>query len=161
MARSAPDEGGVNVGNPSGFIASKIREGISGNQMLREFREAGGAMERQRFLRLIGDTRDVLARQPQAAAIDPSRIPTGDELATWAMGRGGQYATQVSLSIYDRETGLVMHNPYTYVSDDPHSPEEAITEAIDIFGAQENENNYGQTVLGGVAINVYQTVPFK
>jgi len=133
---------------------------MSANAALNAFREAGGAMRRQTWYRLYGQTADTLARSPESSALEPGAIPNAEQLGTWAMGAGGQYATQVNVLFRDRNSGVVGVAPYTYVSDDPHTPDEAIAAGIDLYSDDEAAARYDQQILGGVATNVWQTVPF-
>lgn len=151
---------GVNIGNPSGFMASKIMEGVSANQALRDFREAGGAFKRQDWLRGYAATRDTLSSAPQIAGIDPSSVPEAGQYGEWAMGRGGQFATQVQIQVMDRASGIVGTAPFTYVTDEPHTPDEAVAAGIDLYTNDDAAQRYGQRVLGGLPSAMWQTVPY-
>lgn len=152
---------GVDIGNPAGFMASKIMEGTSANQALRDFREAGGAFERQAWLRSYAGVRDTLASQPQIAGIDPDAIPGGEQYGEWAMGQGGQYATQVQVVIYDRDSGIIGTAPFTYITNDPHTPGEAAAAGIDLYTNDEAAQRYNQRIMGALPTAMWQTVPYK
>lgn len=155
-----PDDEGVNIGNPAGFIADKLREGTGATRALDEFREAGGEMRRQSWFRLYGQVSDTLARSPESEALDPRALPDSSAYGEWAMGAGGQYASQVNVMFRDVESGVIGTAQYTHISDDPHTPEEAIAAAVDVYGDEETAGRYEQAILGGVVTNVWQTVPF-
>ena len=161
MSDQGFDEGGTDLGNVSGFMAQSIRDGLSANEALREFREAGGAMRRDYWLQGYSEVRDVLSREDTAGALDPGALPDGTDYGEWAMGRGGQYATQVTVFLRDIETGTVTPQQYTYVTDDPHTPEEAELNAIEDFGDAEAVSDYGQAVQGAVTTAVFATVPWQ
>lgn len=156
----AEDEG-IDIGNPAGFIADKLREGISANRALQEFQEAGGGMRRQTWYRLFGQVADTIARQPESEALDPSALPDASAYGEWQMGQGGQYATQVNVMFRDAESGVIGTAQYTHVSDQPHTPGEAIDAAIDVYSDEDAASRYEQVILGGVATSVWQTVAFN
>jgi hypothetical protein len=152
---------GPNIpGNPAGFIVGAINEGQSATAALNAFREAGGEMRTQTWYQMFGQVTDAIARSPLAGSLDPYSLPDPGAYATWAMGPGGEYATQVDLFFRDLDTGLVGSIPYTYVTSDPHTPEEAIAEAMGDFGESDTQAQYDQVMLGGTVRNVYTTVQF-
>lgn len=154
-------DSGINLGNPAGFMASKVMEGSSANQALRDWREAGGSFTRQDWLRGYANVRETLANSPTIGAIDPTAIPDAQQYGEWAMGRGGQFATQVQMQVLDRGSGVVGTAPFTYITDEPHTPEDAIAAGIDLYTNDEAAQRYGQRVLGGLPSAMWQTVPYK
>lgn len=148
-------------GNPAGFISDKIREGVGATQSLEDFREAGGQMRRQSWFRLFGEVADTITRSAEASALDPGSLPDAGDYGVWEMGKGGQYATQVNIMFRDRYSGVIGTAPYTHITDDPHTPDEAIASGIDLYTDDEAAQRYDQQVLGGIATNVWQTIPFS
>lgn len=151
-------EGGI--GNVSGFIRDLIGEGHSATAALGIFRDAGGSIRDSRWFTLYGQVTDAIAREPAFAALNPYTLPDASEYGTWAMGRGGQYATSVRISLIDRGTGLATFQRASYITDTPHTPAEATEWAMDTFGDADAEADYGVTVLGAIASAVYATVPY-
>lgn len=151
----------VDIGNPAGFMASKINEGVSANQALSDFREAGGSFRRQDWLRGYAGVRDTLTSRPEIAGIDPTSVPEAAQYGEWAMGRGGQFATQVQIQVMDRESGIVGSAPFTYITDEPHTPEEAVAAGMDLYTNDEAAQRYGQRVMGGLPSAMWQTVPYQ
>lgn len=150
----------IDVGNVSGYIKDLLGGGYSATAGLEAFRQAGGAIRDSRWFSLYGQIADTIAREPSFLALNPYNVPDASEYGTWAMGRGGQYATQVAIQLVDRGTGLYTTQLATYVSDEPHTPVEAQAWAIDQFGTPEAETDYGVTVMGATATKVWQTVPY-
>jgi hypothetical protein len=156
---------GVNVGNPSGFIAGKINDGVTSTAALRDFRQAGGAMRTQTWYRLYGEVTDALARAPQAASLDPYQLPDPSAYATWAMGPGGQYVTSVTVQFRDKDTGALGSKQYLYKTDEPHTPAEAQAAAFDEYSDPDNiapgGSGEGQIPIGTMTKNIYVTVPWN
>lgn len=147
-------------GNPAGFIAYGLSVGKSGNEILREWRDLGGSSGNESWRRMVGSIADTINRTDDMAALDPGALPTAADYGEWQMGRGGQYATQVAVTARDDETGLLTTSQYTYVSNEPHTPDEAVEAAMDEYGISDNAAAYGQDVLGAFVTHVWQTVPF-
>lgn len=152
---------GVDVGNPAGFVAGSIREGMSANESLQAFKDAGGAMRRQTFLRMYGEVTSAIANSPGAMSRDPFAVPSAGDLTPWTMGPGDQYATSVNVLFRDLDTGIVGHRQYLYVTDEPHAPIEAEQAAWDDFGDPEGEEAYGQKVIGTMTKNQYVTTRYE
>lgn len=148
----------ASTGNPAGFIVGAIGDDMSSTQALAAYRDAGGSIRTQTWYRLYGEVTDALARSPGAMALDPDAIPGANDYATWTMGGGGQYATQVQVYFRDVDTGLVGTTNYTYVTDVPHTPGEAEAAAFDEYSDPDNAGDYGQVVLGTATSNVFRTI---
>lgn len=160
MTDIPPETEGVEVGNPAGYIRGLIGEGYSARAGLEAFRGEGGAIRDSRWYALYGQVSDTLARQSEVAGLDPNVIPGPGDYGEWEMGRGGQYATQVSVHVIDRETDLWTTRQYTYVTSDPHTPAEAEAAAMDEFGDPDVESEYGETVYGAIANGLWITRPY-
>lgn len=153
-----PFDPGASTGNPAGFIVDAVSRGVGSTDALAEYREAGGEIRTQSWFRLYGEVTDTLARSESAAALNPFQLPDPNTYATWTMGRGGQYATQVQVFFRDVDTGLIGSSQYTYVTDEPHTPAEAEAAAFDEYSDPDNASDYGQAVLGTATSNVFQTI---
>lgn len=152
--------GPFDTGNPAGYIKQLIQEGYRPTEGLRIFKEAGGQINEGRWFATYGQVNDMLLRQPDALALNPNQIPDAGDLGVWAAGRGNQYATQVSVVVMDRDTGTFLTKQHTYLTNEPHTPAEAETDALDTFGDPEAESAYGETVMGAITTNVMQTVAY-
>lgn len=161
MSDQGFDPEGVDVGNASGFMAGAIREGWSASKAYREFQDAGGAMRREYFLQGYSDVRDALARMDTFASLDRNALPTGEDYAEWAMGKGGQYATQVTVFMRQKGTGETFTKDYTYITDEPHTPGEAEQAAQDEYGDAEIATTYEEVVTGAIAAQGFATTPWE
>lgn len=148
-------------GNPAGFIAEQIQAGMSARASLAEWRDLGGTSGNQAWNRLYGFVNDALLRMPEQAALDPNVIPSNADYATWAMGSGGEYATQVKVMVTDADTGDEILLDFTHISSDPHTPAEAMAAALADYGDADTLDQYAQTLQGAFASAVYKTVPWN
>lgn len=156
-----PEDEVTSTGNPAGYIRGLLSEGIGPTAGLRAFREAGGAIQDGRWFDLYGVVGDTAARVPASLALDPYNVPGPADFENWRMGKGGQYATQVEVTVRDRDTGDYFTKQHTYITDQPHTPAEAESDAFDVFGDPDSESTYGETVLGALAVNFYTTTPYS
>lgn len=150
----------ITPGNPSGFMVYAQQLGLSARESLDAWRELGGTSGNQNWHTMYGQIADALSRIPDQAALDPTVLPGPTDYATWAAGRGGQFATQVGVVVTDVETGLQSTLQYTYFSDVPHTPDEARQAAMDEYGSSDNESRYGQVVNFAYPVHLFQTVAY-
>lgn len=151
----------INIGNRAGYVAELLRQGESANSILRTLSENGAGIQRQAGLRLVAQVRGTLERGSTTQGLTPNQIPDSRDYGTWAMGRGGQYATNVAVYLQDREDGSSLTQFYTHVTNEPHTPEEAALAAMDSFDNSDEENEYNQRVVGALPGAMWQTVPFN
>lgn len=155
---------GPSTGNIAGFIKGLIDEGVGPTEGRQLYRDAGGRVGNDAWSRLYGETYDALQRSTTAGALDLDTLPSPEQYATWSMGRGNRYATQVNLFTRDTGSNDVGKMNYTYITDAPHTPQEAIDAAWDQFFSADQlaveGSGAGQVPLGATIQNVYQTVPY-
>lgn len=150
----------INIGNRAGYIAGLLREGMSANGILRTLADNGAGIQRQAGLRLVAQVRDTIQRTPDLQSLRGNALPGAEKYGTWAMGRGGQFATNVAVFSQERESGVSIKSFFSHVTNEPHTPEEAANAAIQSFTDDDAESRYGQRVTGALPGAMWQTVPF-
>lgn len=153
--------GELTPGNPAGFIAYQVSIGASARESLAEWRSLGGTSGNQAWNALYGQVTDAMLRRPDWATLDPNTLPTGADYGTWAMGSGGEYATQVKVMVTDADTGDELLLDFTHTSSDPHTPAEAMAAALADYGDADTLDQYAQTLQGAFVSAVYRTVPWN
>lgn len=148
-------------GNPVGYISEAIGLGWSQSETLATFRADGASMSTQTFGRLFNEVSDSIARQSDAAGLDPFQLPDPNAYATWTMGKGGEFATSVNVLFRDEDTGLIGTKQFLYKTSEPHTPAEAQQAAWDAFSDPDAQDAYGQIALGTSTRNVFRTVAFN
>lgn len=148
------------TGNPAGYIRGLLAEEIGPTAGLRAYREAGGAIQDSRWFNLYHAVEDTAARYPEQLGIDPFSVPGPADYTTWQLGKGGQYMTQVEVTVVDRDTGDWYTKQHTYVTDQPHTAAEAEEDAFGVFGDADVENAYGETVMGALATTFARTTAY-
>lgn len=154
------DVGEPSNGNPAGFIRGLLNEGEGPTAGLAIYRDAGGAIQNERWFALYRQVAQTYEDRPAQLGLDPYSIPGTGDYENWELGKGGQFATQVEIQVVDRDTGDWLTKQYTYVTDLPHSAAEAEENAFTEFGDPEIESAYGETVMGALAVTFAQTVPY-
>lgn len=151
-------------GNPAGFIRSLQAAGEGPTAGLQIFRDAGGHIANDRWFGLYRQVADTLAGTPQTLGLDPSSLPGPGEYETWQLGPGNQYMTQVNVTLYDRDLADAgvedpfLIKPYTYVTDEPHTIEEAEDDALSQFDPENTGSDFNQVAMGALATTVARTV---
>lgn len=117
--------------NAGSFVTQAVNEGLSMRQAISTFRESGGRMSNQAFRSLYGQVRDAIGGREAIQALDYGQVPSADVYGTWGSGEAGRYSTFVTS--YVRRAGERELEPryYTYTTDMPHPPQEAIDAAAD------------------------------
>lgn len=140
-----PIEGaGLNAG---AFMAQAANEGLGVVAARTAMREAGLQMSNATFSQMYGEIRAAVAGRDAIAGLNYDAIPGDDAFTTWRVEDGGGYATFVTN--YVRVPGQRGVEPryYTYVTDQPHTPQEAIDAAADHFT---NDALTTDTLRGGI-----------
>lgn len=156
----ADDNEGLSTGNPAGFIRGLIQEGEGPTAGLSIYREAGGAIQDSRWFELYGQVANTVGDRPEMLGLDPFLPPNPGEYETWALGRGDQFMTQVDVLVFDKDIGSWLTMPATYVTDEPHSAEEAESWAWDNFDPNNTGSDINQTMYGAIATTFASTVPY-
>lgn len=117
---------GLNAGS---FVAKAIEEGLSMRKTVDLLRESGMKMGNQAFRSLYANVRDTIADRDQIAGLNYDAVPPAEAFGTWAADAEGGFATFVTS--FTRMPGEVEMEQrfYIHVSDDPHTPQEAIDAA--------------------------------
>ena len=150
---------GVDVGNVSGYIKGLISAGESPTAGLDIFRSDGGEIQTSRWFQLFGQVSNTLADSPQALGLDPFSLPGPSDYDTWSLQRGSGFATQVSMQVYDRDSDTFLSLQSTYITDEPHTPEEAQDWMLANFDPENTGSDFNQVAMGAVATNVWTITP--
>lgn len=153
---------GVNIGNPVGYIADYISQGIGPTAALRDFREQGGAIGNDTWFNLYGEVNANTINASEVQSLDPFLLPNPNAYSTWALGRSeGEYISTVK--VYSRDVGSTETGTTTlyYKTSTPHTPAEAIANASQDFIDNQDaaEGGYGQVFVGAAIDNMYVTTP--
>ena len=153
----ATEEPAAIPGNPAGFIRALQAAGEGPTAGLQMFRDAGGKIQDSRWFGLYRQVADTLEATPGALGLDPFSLPAPHEYVPWDLGPGDQFMTQVDVQLMNTADGTFVTKPATYVTDEPHTPEEAEDWAIAKFDPLNTGSPFSQTIMGALTVTVAQT----
>lgn len=137
-------EGPLNIG---AFMAQAAGEGLGVTEARNALRAAGGAISNATFSAMYSEIRTSIAARDALQNIDYGSIPSGADYTEWTMGAEGDYATFVTSYVRVPGQSGVEERYFTYVTDQPHTPQEAIDAAADFYT---NDQLTAESMAGGV-----------
>ncbi len=148
-----------------GFIRGFYAEGVGPSEGLDIYRDiqhnlGETAIRDSRWFELYSQYVDTYASRPGQLGLDPFALPGPEMYDEWRFGKGGQYATQVEIQVIDRDTGDWLTKQHTFVTDEPHTPADAEADAFALFGDVDTQNDYGETMVGALAVSFATTIPY-
>lgn len=153
----------ANVGR--GALASLINqglgEGMSANAMLRQARELGIGIQRQSFLRLVGEVRNATSLETDWGTFRGGVVPGEDAFAEWTGGAPGTYLYRTTVFAREKtEAGYEIRQlNFDVLSNDIISPDEALRRAQQDFeGGTVLDQYSNQEYLGGEVRGAYRQV---
>jgi hypothetical protein len=154
---------GANVGRGTlaSLVSQGLDEGLSANQMLRNARELGLGIQRQSFLRLVGEVRDSIASGPAWGTFAGDALPSEDAFAEWTGGTPNTFLYRTTVFARNKtDAGYeVKQLNFDVLSHDIISPDEAIRRAHMFFESGTVLDQYSdQEYLGGEVRGGYAQV---
>lgn len=152
------------VGNK--FLPALMRvglsEGLSGADMLDQFREAGIGMQTQRFYGLLGEIRDTGEMREGLAGLDPMSTPEASNFADWTVNRAQGYLYQVRAYFQELDpvTGQLIRSfkPFDVASKDMISLYQALGRAYDYIVAGGGPGS-DATLVGLEIVGLFHMIP--
>jgi len=146
--------------DPGAFIAGAIQEGLGVTEARNLFRSYGMSMGNGPFGQIYGQIRSAMSQQIQNVGLTYDAIPPGEVYTPWAAGTPDQFASFVQTYTRAKGSDEIQTHFTTYVTADPHTPQDAID-----FAQQESEaaaaaggTFEGQTTLASVVTSMTRTV---
>lgn len=137
-----------------------IKQGLSANEGLRQFRAAGGRIGRSAWLALRAEAGAALAKRPAEMAASLPSIPSGTEVTTFSTVKASGVIQQVEVLYRVKGTDTVVNRPFSVKGATMVSRQDAINAALDTMSAAQQSNRYEeQVILGAVYVGSYELVP--
>ncbi|HEY1198764.1 MAG TPA: hypothetical protein VGG32_08580 [Thermoplasmata archaeon] len=144
------------------LMRAGIAEGLSGADMLSQFRDAGLGMRTQNFYGLLGEINDTTAMREGLAGLDPSLAPDADAFATWTTNRAEGYLYQIRGYFMETDpvTGALIKSfkPFDVVSRGIISGYQALGQAYDYIAGGGGPGS-DSTLVGLEIVGLFQMVP--
>jgi hypothetical protein len=143
------------------LMRSGLSEGLSGADMLGQFRDAGLGMQTQRFYSLLGEIRDTDTMREGLAGLDPALTPEAGSFADWTTSRAEGYLYQIRayFQTVDPVTGEIVRSfkPFDVASRGIISGYQALGQAYDYISSGD-PRNYRDTLLGLEIVGLFHMV---
>lgn len=152
---------GPGPGNIGGFIRQAIGEGLGVTAARNMFRETGiGRMSNQAFGELYGQVRAAIGNRDVLAGLPYDSIPAAEAYTPWAAGTVDRHASFVEVHVREIGSRDVSSRFYQYVTTEPHTPQEAVDNAIQVIsnGSEDGTTPSGEIVLAGFVTSMTRTV---
>ena len=156
MSEFAGEGAGLNAG---AFMAQAASEGMGVVEARTAMREAGLQMSNATFSSMYGEIRAAVGERDAIQSLDYGAIPPGDAYTGITMGEGGDFATFVTSYVRVPGQDAVETRYFTYVTGEPHSPQQAIDAAADFYTADDltADSMAGGNYVGSVVTSMTQT----
>lgn len=145
---------------PIWAVTESIKEGLSANEGLRQFRAGGGHIGRSTWLALRSEVGAALAARPgeMAAALDS--IPSAAETLQFTTASATGYLQQVEVLYRLKGTDEIINRPFSVTGQELLSRQDAIQSALDTMAQAQQSGKYDeQVVLGAVYTGTYSMQP--
>lgn len=138
-----------------------VKQGLSANEGLRQFRQAGGAIARATWLRTVAEVRNNLADALDEATRPLNRRPTANEITVVSSKTRTDFIQQIDVYVLNRDTGEVETRPFSWRGQVLITRKAAINEAVNAFndGVTGSPDRFNETVLGATYTSTIQLVP--
>lgn len=145
----------------SAFIRSAIGEGMGVTAARAALREEGvGRMSNAAFGQLYGQIRAAVGDRSAIAGMDYTQPVPTSVMTPWAAGTPDRYASFVEVYVRPIGSRDVTSKWHTYVTDFPHSGQEAIDAAVEqiMGGSETGMTPSGEVIVGAAVTSTTRTV---
>lgn len=133
-----------------GWVAASVRQGLSANKGLSEFRNAGGSIQRSVWLKLYAEQRTAVDSQLVEMTAPLSAIPSRQEMVPMTTKRRAGYLQTLDIYTKMKGTDVVTVKPFLLSGTELMSRGEALTKALTMMQTAVDDERYEEVVLGGV-----------
>lgn len=145
---------------PGWAAISSIKQGLSANEGLKQFRAAGGHVGRSAWLALRAEVGAALAKRPAEMAANLASVPVGTEVSTFSTVKASGVIQQVEVLYRVKGTDAVVNRPFSVKGQQMIARQDAIQAALDQMSASQQQDLYEeQVILGAVYVGSYELVP--
>lgn len=147
--------------NPAAFAFAAVKLNLSANEALRQYREGGGAIRRETWLRLYSQARAAGIIAATEAALPLTRMPLATEIRTLDTKTARGWVQYADVYVRDADTGEVTVHHWALRGTSLLSREAVIERAMNkIAESATHEGTLDPgVVIGAVYTGTYQMVP--
>lgn len=145
---------------PIWAVVTSIKEGLSANEGLRQFRAGGGHIGRSTWLALRSEVGAALAARPAEMAAELDAVPTGSDVMQFTTTNATGFLQQVEVLYRIKGTDTVVNRPFSVTGTELLTRQQAVEKALETMAQAQQEGNYGeQVILGAVYTGSYSMQP--
>lgn len=148
MGLNPEDIGGIDIGNPAGWLAGAFAQGLTRAEAVGMLRDAGFRIANDVLNRAIGEVRASMANALELQSVDKGALLNDEFFTRRQTMREGLYRYDFNMLVHDRDTGEVRTHHYTVLADQAISPDEAEAEALAVWG--DHADDYNERLMGSV-----------
>ncbi len=145
---------------PTPSIIRAIREGLSANESLRQFRAAGGSIRRSVWLRLYADTKANIDARGGELTASLDAFPGGRDVQVFDTVNARGVLQQVEISYRIKGSDQIETRPFSLTGTEFVTRQQAIEEALRVYGDAVSSGQYEeQVILGATYVGSYIMQP--
>jgi hypothetical protein len=145
---------------PGWAAISSVKQGLSANEGLRQFRAAGGKIGRSAWLALRAEVGAALANRPTEMAAPLNAIPGAEHVQQFTTTSATGVIQQVEVLYRVKGTDTIVNRPFSVKGQQMITRQDAIQAALDQMALSQQRTLYEeQVILGAVYVGTYQLVP--
>lgn len=133
-----------------GFVAGAIRQGLSANAALTQFREAGGAIGRSAWLKLYAEQRTYVGGILDESTKPLNSIPSSGDTVPMTTKRASGFLQTVDIYTRIKGSSVITVKPFMHTTDQLMTRGDAVTKAVEMMNKAAQDGRYEEVVLGGV-----------
>lgn len=133
-----------------GWVAAGIRQGLSANKALEEYRAAGGSIGRSVWLKLYAEQKVATDSMRQEMTAPLSAVPSAQEIVPMTTKRSTGFLQTLDIFARIKGTDVVVTRPFMFSGSTLMSRGEALTKALSMMQQAVSEERYEEVILGGV-----------
>lgn len=145
---------------PIWAVTTSIKEGLSANEGLRQFRAGGGRIGRSTWLALRAEVGAALAMRPVEMAAQLDAVPEANHIMQFTTTNATGFLQQVEVLYRIKGTDTVVNRPFSVTGTELLTRQQAIQHALDTMAQAQQNGSYGeQVLLGAVYTGTYSMQP--
>ena len=142
-----------------GYIAGFVRQGLSANEGLRQFRAVGGAIGRTAWLRLYAEQRTATGRRLDEMTAPLQSTPAAHEILPMSTKSKTGFLQTVDVFLRTRGSDVIRTQAFMVSSQSLLARGDAVTTALQQMGNAISEGRYEEVILGAVYTGTRQLTP--
>ncbi|MGH7743522.1 MAG: hypothetical protein ACREQ5_01690 [Candidatus Dormibacteria bacterium] len=144
---------------PTPFAQQGLNGGLSANETLKLYREAGGKIGRSTWLNIYSDLKQMNTNSELEPTRDINAVPTGDEVSVFPTSTATGFMQMAQVFYRETGTSTVQSRMFSVSSDALLARIDILQAAADVFGSSAGEERYQYVFLGASYVSTVALTP--